>query len=251
MNQKSKLIKVFFNCMGALLVVCLLSLAITGAWQPASLRESAPALAPGSLQRSDTNSASPLTIVVDAGHGGSDGGACSADGTPEAGLNLAVAKMVESGLREAGFTVIMTRTNNDAIGKDKRKDMEARRAIMRKEEVAAIVSVHMNKFRDTTIHGPMAFYMKGSEEGMRLATCVIESVCLSINNPKRPANPGDYFVLRESIAPAVIIECGFLSNASDAQLLQDKTHQQKLSDGIVAGIAAYFSGNLAGTTTAE
>lgn len=226
--------KEIMNWMGGLFLIALIALGATGQWAP-NKQESTAVF-------SLTDGGSAPLIVIDAGHGGSDGGAVGVDtNIQESGLNLKVAKLVESGLREAGFSVVMTREDDGAIGTTKNADMKKRRDIMRRDGVNAVVSIHMNKFSDRSIRGPMAFYMKGSAQGELLATAVIQNVCLSIGNPQRPANPGDYYVIRESIAPAVIIECGFLSNPGDEALLQDAAHQQKLADGIVAGIAAYFN----------
>jgi N-acetylmuramoyl-L-alanine amidase len=184
-------------------------------------------------------------IVIDAGHGGMDGGAVGVKGVVEAPLNLAVAQLVEGGLRDRGYRVKMTREDENALGRDKQADMRTRRKIMREEGVTAIVSIHMNKFRDSSIKGPRAFYMRGSKRGEFLATQVLNSVCKAVEQPRRLAATGNYFVLRESIAPAVIIECGFLSNASDAKRLQDPVYQQKLANGIVEGIIVYLTSLLA------
>ncbi|MDL2257937.1 N-acetylmuramoyl-L-alanine amidase [Eubacteriales bacterium OttesenSCG-928-K08] len=234
MNKLRGLTRLMYDWMGVLLVVCIAVLAMTGVWMPGSsdAMEASAALTDGGRL--------PV-IVVDAGHGGPDGGAVTADGVPEAGINLTIAQLVENGLREAGFSVVMTRSDENALANSKQQDMHARREIMRMDSVNAIVSIHMNKFQDKSVSGPMAFYMKGSKEGEKLATCVISAVCETIGRQSRPANPGDYYVVRESIAPAVIIECGFLSNPEDARLLQDPEHQQKLADGIVAGLCAYFA----------
>ena len=180
-------------------------------------------------------------IVIDAGHGGMDGGAVGVNGVIEAPLNLAVAKLVESGLRDRGYCVQMTREDENALGKDKQSDMHTRRKIMRAELVSAVVSIHMNKFRDPSTSGPRAFYMKGSKRGEFLATQVLDAVCKAVDHPRRLAATGNYFVLRESTAPAVIIECGFLSNGSDAKKLQDTVYQQKLADGIIEGLVVYFT----------
>ncbi len=182
------------------------------------------------------------TVVVDAGHGGADGGAVgSKTGVVEAGLNLAVASAVRDALEEAGVAVLMTRTDENALADTKQADMQARRAIMNTEGVDLVVSVHMNRFTDPAVSGPMAFYMKGSEAGQHLAELVIASVCEAIGRPVRSANPGDYFVIRESPAPSVLVECGFLSNAEDEALLQTEEHQQKLVRGIVDGVLAYLA----------
>jgi N-acetylmuramoyl-L-alanine amidase len=181
------------------------------------------------------------TIVVDAGQGGADGGTTGAKtGVLEAELNLSVARLVESNLKAAGFRVVMTRENEKMLGGSKKEDMQTRARIMSGEDVDLVVSVHMNSFRDRSVHGPMVFYMQGSTEGERLAAAVCGAVCDAIGHPRRLASPGDYFVLRQGSAPAVLVECGFLSNAGDEQKLMDPVHQRKLADGIAAGISAYF-----------
>jgi len=236
MKPHQSLAKLFYDWMGVLLAVVLLFLGLTGQWAPSEWPQTN---AQSVLSKTDGTDA--LLIVVDAGHGGKDNGAEGKNGVKEAGLNLKVAKLVEGGLREAGFAVKMTRTDKNSLGDNKRKDMQARREIMREDGVAAVVSIHMNKFSDSSISGPMVFYMKGSEKGQALAEAVIEAVCLKLDHAKRPANPGDYFVLRESIAPAAIVECGFLSNSSDEAKLVQPEYQQKLAEGIVSGLAKYFA----------
>lgn len=183
-----------------------------------------------------------LTIVVDAGHGGADGGAASADGVQEAGLNLSVAKLLKAELEALGMEVIMTREDENALSATKKADMAARGSIMNRPEVDGVVSVHMNKFTDCAVHGPMAFYMEGSGEGEKLAKAVIDSVTAAIGAPARLANPGDYYVIRESQPVAVLVECGFLSNSEDVKLLTDPAHQKTLAKAIAAGVQSYFNG---------
>ena len=197
---------------------------------------------PSALPASEPGGQVPgYTIVVDPGHGGKDGGAIGArTGIPEAGLNLTVSQLVQAGLEAAGYQVILTRGDADALGPDKQADMAARKAIMNQPGVDLVVSIHMNKFSDPSVSGPMAFYMQGSQPGEALATQVIQALCTALDRPLRKANPGDYFVIRESTPPSVLVECGFLSNAQDESLLQDPAHQQKLADGIVAGVRAYL-----------
>lgn len=181
-----------------------------------------------------------IIVVVDAGHGGFDGGSVSRAGTVEAPLNLAVAACVRDNLTAAGLEVVMTRTNGEALGRTKKEDMTARRRLLNTEGAAVCVSVHMNAVTDRATRGPMAFYMKGSAEGERLAQLVIDGVCNAVSWPLRAANPGDYFVVRECACPAVLIECGFLTNAEDEKLLMDAAYQQKLAAGITQGVLAYL-----------
>lgn len=213
-----------------ILSVAVLVLAFTGEWAPSSWIR---------LKGASTRM-TPL-IVIDAGHGGMDGGAVGVRSVKESPLNLAVAKLVESNLNKMGFRVIMTRKDENALGKDKHADMQMRRKIMRGDDVSVVVSIHMNKFRDPAVKGPRVFYMEGSKQGELLASKIITALCVSIECPKRLPSAGNYFIVRESIVPAVIVECGFLSNASDAKKLQDPAYQQKIADGIVNGLVAYFS----------
>ena len=181
-----------------------------------------------------------VVIVVDAGHGGFDGGATGTlTGTPESIINLEVAKKVESELTARGFYVIMTRENTDALADTKSKDMQLRSRIMNLTGVDLVISIHMNKFSDPTISGPMVFYMKNSDEGKALAECVIGGICFETGRPSRHANPEDLFVLREPSAPSVLVECGFLSNSADETLLLDEAYRTKLAKGIANGVADY------------
>lgn len=184
-------------------------------------------------------------VVVDAGHGGQDGGTTGVSGAVEAPLNLAVAKLVQSELEKKGVQVIMTRTNDDALADTKDKDMAARREIIRTEGVDAVVSIHMNNFSDPGISGPMVFYMKGAEQGKLLATEVVNAVCDALGRSRRLANPGDYYMVRECKAPAAIVECGFLSNAEDERKLQQGEYQRTLAKAISDGVVAYLDGSVA------
>ena len=195
----------------------------------------------GYARRVSSNALRTVTIIVDAGHGGMDGGAVGTDtGVVEAGLNLSVALRLKEALEAQGITVIMTREDGDALAETKQADMQARREILRRADVDLVVSVHMNKFSDRSVAGAMAYYMQGSAEGEALAQSVINSVCDAIGQKRRAANPGDYFVIRECAVPAVLVECGFLSNAGDEKRLQDAAHQQALADAICAGVLAYM-----------
>ncbi|MEG1523955.1 MAG: N-acetylmuramoyl-L-alanine amidase [Clostridia bacterium] len=200
------------------------------------------------IQQHDASSipatADTFTVVVDAGHGGFDGGAVgSVSGVKEEGLNLAVAKLVSDRLTAKGMQVVLTRETNEALAPTKARDMAARRNLFREENVDLVLSIHMNQFSDPDVSGAMAYYMTGSKEGQRLAQTVIDSVCDAIGRNRRLANPGDYFVIRECACPAVLIECGFLSNAEDERALQTPDYQEKLASSIADGIVAYLHTN--------
>lgn len=219
---------------GAMLITAAAAVAIFGAaeWIEQRAVEAAEVTADG------------LTIVVDAGHGGSDGGAVGSNtGVKEAGLNLMVASRVAALLAEQGAAVMMTRTGEEALAQTKQGDMAARKEILNTPGVDMVVSIHMNKFTDPSISGAMAYYMAGSEQGQKLAQSVIDAVCAALERPKRLANPGDYFIIRECPCPAVLVECGFLSNAGDEKALQDPAHQEKLARSIAEGVMDYWNGS--------
>lgn len=180
-------------------------------------------------------------VVVDAGHGGFDAGASGKDsGVREDEINLSVARLLRVALESNSIEVIMTREDSGAIASTKREDMRRRSEILNTPGIDLTVSIHMNTFSDRSVSGPMVFYMGGSSDGERLASDVIKTVCESVDRSVRTANPGDYYVLREGYAPAIIVECGFLSNSEDERNLQDPVYQQKLAYGICSGILNYL-----------
>ncbi|MDO4568033.1 MAG: N-acetylmuramoyl-L-alanine amidase [Clostridia bacterium] len=181
-------------------------------------------------------------IVVDAGHGAPDGGATGpTTGVIESTINLKVAMLLKSELEKLGYTVIMTRTDENALADKKRADMAARLEIMNGSGADAVISVHMNEFTDAAVSGPMVFYHKNSPEAQKLAKAVIDCMCDSTGLPRRHVNPGNYYVIRESTPTAIITECGFLSNPQEEARLQDEAYQALLAAGIAAGIDAYFA----------
>ncbi|MCR5808514.1 MAG: N-acetylmuramoyl-L-alanine amidase [Clostridiales bacterium] len=220
------------------LSVLVLMAAFSLAWAGLKAPKTVPAVAPTVAAPTDIPE-DAFVIVVDAGHGGPDGGASGSAGVPEAGLNLAVARFLADELTKDGYYVIMTRDSDNALGGTKDEDMQTRREIMQLECVDLVVSIHMNKFRDRTVSGPMVFYMRGSEEGKMLAESVMYCLCEKLGRPQRFANPEDLFVLRVPKAPSVLVECGFLSNPSDEEKLLTEEHQRLLAQAVAEGINDY------------
>ena len=118
--------------------------------------------------------------------------------------------------------------------------MAARGAILCTEGADCTVSIHMNKFSDRSVRGPMCYYQAGAEEGQTLAQCVIDALTEALGKSGRLANPGNNFVTRVPNAPSVLVECGFLSNAEDERMLCDEAYQQLLADAIASGVLAYL-----------
>ena len=181
-----------------------------------------------------------FTVVIDPGHGLPDGGATGMDtGIAEEGINLNYATALRDELSALNIAAVLTREDENALNADKKKDMAARRDIINSAGAAAVISIHMNKFGDRSVSGPMAFYMKGSVEGKKLAKCVLDGVCGAIGRPLRHVNPGDYYIIKNSEPPSVILECGFLSNANDEALLQNEEHMRAMMKGAAEGILKY------------
>ena len=183
-------------------------------------------------------------ILLDAGHGGFDGGASGSEtGVREAELNLQVALLVQQELEAAGARVLMTRTGEEALGDTKREDMARRGELLQTEGADAAVSIHMNKFPDRKVKGPMAYYQAGAEAGQVLAGCVIDSLTQALEMAPRLPNPGNNFVTRVPACPAVLVECGFLSNPEEERLLQEEGYQRTLAAAIARGVMAYLEGS--------
>lgn len=184
-------------------------------------------------------------IVVDAGHGKPDGGTIGAiTGLKESDVNISVAEYLKAKLEDKGVTVVMTRTGKDAIADTKSGDMALRREIIEKSGQNITVSIHQNYFEDASVHGPQVFFAAGSEEGKKLAECIQNAMNEDLNSKApREAMESDYFIVNSGTAPAVIVECGFLSNPEEEQLLVKKKYRMRIADSIIRGIEAYVEQN--------
>ncbi len=202
------------------------------------------AAAPADVSAPTLPPAPTYFVVLDFGHGGFDAGAVGVDtGVLETELNLAIGEQVAEALIARGCMVLRTRTSADAIDDTKRLDMRRRGVLLNTEGADCTVSIHMNKFSDRTVSGPMCYYQAGAVEGQILAQCVMDALTDALERPSRLANPGNNYVTRIPAAPAVLVECGFLSNAQDEQLLQDAAYQAKLANAIAEGVLSYLQGD--------
>jgi len=181
-------------------------------------------------------------IVIDAGHGGFDPGALAADGTREDEICLSIAQKLEAILKRNGFDVVMTRSGNQALGKRKSEDMQKRLSVISNSNAVAVISIHLNAFGNPRYFGTQTFYRRESPTSQDLAQCIqghIQNALLPGN--KRTIMPADDFaVLNATSAAAVIVECGFLSNVNEAEMLKDENYQLILAKGIGNGIVSYF-----------
>lgn len=202
------------------------------------------------LSKTPANNASAykVKIVLDAGHGGIDGGVSGVKtGIKESQLNLAITKKLEQRLISAGFNVVLTRSSDAglygvATSNLKRKDMQKRKEIILNAKPDLVVSIHMNKFSVSSRRGAQVFYKQGDKRSKQLAES-IQNCFNSMEQSTRncSALTGDYYILNCSEYPAVIAECGFLSNPEDEALLLNEEYQNDLSYTLFKGIITYLS----------
>lgn len=197
-------------------------------------------------------SVSKQTIIVDAGHGGDDGGAIGIDGTVEKDINLDVALKLEKILRFYGFNVIMTRTEDvmtcddglDSLRKRKISDIHNRFDILEKNPDAVFISVHQNKFEDSSQHGTQVFYSGNNDNSKRLAEAIQSSIVseLQPDNSRVVKKSGSgIYLLYHAKLPAVLVECGFISNPAEVKKLNDENYRMKLAILIADGLLKYLT----------
>ena len=185
------------------------------------------------------------TIVIDAGHGGRDGGAIGSSGVTESELNLKYAKELKSLCEDFGIGVVMTRSDmnglyDESAPNKKKSEMERRKNIINTSNADLMISIHMNSFPLPSSSGAYVFYANGSDEGYSLAKSVQTSLCQSFDNAREYVSVGDYFVLNYSSIPSVLVECGFLSNPQEETNLKSDDYCQKFCYSLLVGILSYF-----------
>ena len=190
-------------------------------------------------------------VIIDAGHGGEDGGAVSADGVAESGINLAIAKRVENILLFLGQETMMTRTGEEAVyssdaatlREKKVSDLKNRVAMVNEQEHAILLSIHQNSLPShPRVHGAQVFY-NTVEPGQAMAESVQQVLNQTVNNGNEKATKpidSSVYLMKNSQAPSLLVECGFLSNADEAKLLQEQDYQLRLAVCIVAGFRQYY-----------
>lgn len=201
----------------------------------------------------NTTPSSPLpTVILDAGHGGEDGGASSADGLLEKDLNLALVLTMRDILTANGIEVILTREtdtllydrNADFQGQKKRLDMAARLKIANETPNAMFVSIHMNTYPHPSCQGVQVWYSENNEASFKLAKTIqatTQELLQNENDRTVKRSGSSIYLLRKLECPAVLVECGFLSSPEEATLLGDESYRQQLAlvlcMGILRGIA--------------
>lgn len=185
-------------------------------------------------------------LVLDAGHGAFDPGKVGVNGAKEKDINLSIAQKLRGYLEAAGFTVHMTRESDDALYKEgdsnkKSADMKSRIRTMEEKQPEFAVSIHQNSFTQESSFGAQVFYFGNSAEGKLLAQYLQTTIktVIADENHREPKANESYYLLKKSPCPMVIVECGFLSNAREAELLVTEEYQDKMAWAICLGIVEY------------
>lgn len=204
----------------------------------------------GGIVEKVTSRVKSQVIIIDPGHGGFDGGAGSNSGIFEKDINLNIGMKLREKLQNEGFMVIMTREDDIALSKKtstirnaKTKDLLARKELIEKVKPELTVSIHLNSFKeDRSVCGAQVFFPAGNTESERLAKLLQEELNEKSNwSKKREALiKKDVLIFRNTMYPIVIVECGFLSNQEEAELLQNPQYQEIISDCIFSGILNFL-----------
>lgn len=193
-------------------------------------------------------------IVIDVGHGGSDPGKVSADGTKEKDVNLQIAHYLKDYLIAQDYTVYLTRETDkglydENVANKKVSDLNNRIQFFKEKKAACVVSIHQNSFPNEAQHGAQTFYYTGSKDGENLAASIQKSLLtIDSTNTRKEKSSDSYYLLKHSDVPSVIVECGFLSNPEETAKLTDSNYQKKIAYSISLGICTYFKTQHTGRT---
>lgn len=191
-------------------------------------------------------------ILIDPGHGGIDGGAVSPSNTLEKDLNLEMSLKLKEILESKGYKVFMTRESDvslssvEGVKGAKREDLNKRCKMKKEVSCDVFISIHMNKFPDSSVKGSQVWYPMYSEKSKRLAESMHKQFKESLlqNNNRQPKGvKSEYAILRDGYEGAsIIVECGFISNKDEEILLKDKKYQYEFCNAMGLAIDDYFSG---------
>jgi N-acetylmuramoyl-L-alanine amidase len=169
-------------------------------------------------------------IVIDPGHGGKDPGTTSYLGHAEKGINLRIANKVVAKLKAKGFTVKMTRASDTYIDKYERAELTNR------IDPGLFVSIHCDSLDKITMRGYTVYVSRSASQDSRIAAGLVEDAMTSTGLASRGVRGGDYIVLVNTSCPAILVECGCISNPREAGLLYDSNFQDKIAAAIANGI---------------
>ncbi len=199
--------------------------------------------------QSTAASSKKICIVVDAGHGGSDPGKVGVNNALEKDINLALALKLKELLEQKEITVVLTRDSDAGLYSEdsankKASDMQNRCQIITEAEPVFTISLHQNSYTTSDIKGAQVFYYGQSAKGKKLAEILQDSLISRVDpeNTRTAKANESYYLLKKTPTPTIIVECGFLSNYEEAELLLDPDYQNKLVRAVYMGIIEYLEG---------
>lgn len=197
--------------------------------------------------------ATPITnkiVVLDAGHGLPDEGAVGFTGTTEQAINLEIVLKLQKLIEQSGAKVILTRSDQNgiysadstSIRNKKISDIKNREYIVDNSNADIFISIHLNKYQDSKYSGWQTFYQSKIENSKLLATSIQNELNNNINkdNTRVPMAIKGVYLMEHINVPGVVVECGFISNPNEEELLKQETYQSKLAWGIYIGMQKYF-----------
>lgn len=188
-----------------------------------------------------------IVIAVDPGHGGRDPGKIGINGALEKDINLSIAIKVKEQLENNGYTVVMTREEDIGLysEEDSNKnlaDLRNRVDLINNSDPEVTISIHQNSFDQEDCKGAQVFYFGGSEKSETFAHIIQEQIKSSIqsDNTRIAQSETSYYMLKNTYGTIIIVECGFLSNYEEANLLIQDSYQDKMAEAIYLGIETYM-----------
>lgn len=188
------------------------------------------------------------TIILDAGHGGEDGGAKSCTGVLESQINLQIALRLEDLCHLLGYQTRMIRrtdvsvyTEGNSIAAKKASDLRQRAGIVNGTDNGILISIHQNIFPDSQYSGAQVFY--APTDGSKDFAAALQAMLVSTLNPgsnRKSKSADSIYLMQHIVCPGVLVECGFLSNPAEEAKLRDAEYQKKLCCVIVSGLSQYL-----------
>lgn len=189
-------------------------------------------------------------ILIDPGHGGIDGGACSKDGICEKNINLSIALKLDELLKRDGYKVILTRyedqglyTEGKTVREKKIEDLNKRVSMKKDMQADLFISIHLNTFPQASVKGAQVWYSR-YEDSVKVADLIQKNLISDLdpsNHRKPKPAEAQYKVLRNNdTMPGVIVECGFLSNYEEAQKLKQDEYQTKIAESLYKSVSMYY-----------
>lgn len=190
-----------------------------------------------------------FTIVLDAGHGGRDGGSVGVNGTIEKDINLEYVLLLKDKLVASGYRVILTRKDDGGLyspfaENKKISDMNKRMEIIKQANPNLVISVHMNSFGDGSVCGANTYHKTNDDASVYCADLIQKSIKNYCGARNTISKAGDYYILNCSYYTSVLIECGFLSNSEEERLLNSNEYKEKFTDAVCSAILLYFGNKL-------